>query len=111
MANTSALLKERIDLPAFLPQPDDDVIICRCEEITKGEIRKAVHMGFWTVNEVKRYLRAGMGLCQGTTCGNHIKKVIAAEREIALSGLADMTPRPPMRALEAGVLGNEGRNE
>ena len=31
------------DIGEFVPAPDDDMLICRCEEITKGEIRKAVH--------------------------------------------------------------------
>ena len=31
------------DIGEFTVQEDDDVIVCRCEEITKGEIRKAVH--------------------------------------------------------------------
>ena len=31
------------DIGEFIPQPDDDMIVCRCEEITKGEIRRAVH--------------------------------------------------------------------
>ena len=25
-------------LSPFVPQPDDDMIVCRCEEITKGEL-------------------------------------------------------------------------
>ena len=36
------------DIGEFVPAPDDDMLICRCEEITKGEIRKAVHEGMWT---------------------------------------------------------------
>ena len=31
------------DIGPFVPGEDDDMLICRCEEITKGEIRKAVH--------------------------------------------------------------------
>ena len=31
------------DIGPFVPGPDDDMIICRCEEVTKGEIRKALH--------------------------------------------------------------------
>lgn len=50
----------------FVEGPDDDIIVCRCEEITKGEIRRAIYDGMYTVNEVKRYIRPGMGLCQGT---------------------------------------------
>ena len=37
------------DIGEFVPAPDDDMLICRCEEITKGEIRKAVHDGMWTM--------------------------------------------------------------
>ena len=33
------------DIGPFVPAPDDDMIICRCEEVTKGEIRRAVHDG------------------------------------------------------------------
>lgn len=53
------------DIGPFVPGPDDDMIICRCEEVTKGEIRKAVHDGMFTLTEIRRYLRTGMGLCQG----------------------------------------------
>ena len=55
------------DIGPFVPAPDDDMIICRCEEVTKGEIRRAVHDGMFTIAEIRRYLRAGMGLCQGQT--------------------------------------------
>lgn len=48
-------------LKPFVPQPDDDMIICRCEEITKGEIRRAVHDGMFTLTEIRRYLRTGHG--------------------------------------------------
>ena len=59
------ILDRNIDLGPYVPQPDDDIIICRCEEVTKGEIRQAVHDGMWDLNEIRRYLRTGMGLCQG----------------------------------------------
>lgn len=47
------------DIGPFVPGPDDDMIICRCEEVTKGEIRKAVHDGMFTLTEIRRYLRTG----------------------------------------------------
>ena len=40
------------DIGEFVQAPDDDMLICRCEEITKGEIRKAVHEGMWTMTEI-----------------------------------------------------------
>ncbi len=43
---------------------DDDTIICRCEDITWGEIRKQLDKGYTTLDEIKRITRAGMGPCQ-----------------------------------------------
>ena len=71
------------DIGPFVPAEDDDMIICRCEEITKGEIRKAVHEGMYTLNEVRRFLRTGMGLCQGQTCGKLVKSIIARELKVS----------------------------
>lgn len=95
------------DIGPFLPEADDDLIICRCEEITKGEIRRAVHLGMWTMTEVKRLIRPGMGLCQGQTCGKHVKGILARELKKTVSVFSDVTPRPPMRPAEMRVLGNE----
>ncbi len=103
----SKYLDRSVDIGEFAPMPGDDVIICRCEEITRGEIRKAVHAGMWTMTEVKRFTRAGMGLCQGQTCSKHIKGIIAKELNISAVELEDMTARPPMRPVEMRVLGNE----
>ena len=63
-------------LKPFVPQPDDDMIICRCEEITKGEICRAVHDGMFTLTEIRCYLRTGMGLCQGQTCTKLVKGIV-----------------------------------
>lgn len=81
----------------FVPQPDDDQIICRCEEITKGEIRRAVHDGMRTINEVKRWTRAGMGLCQGQTCQRNTQNIIARELGIPVADLGMITGRCPVR--------------
>lgn len=94
-------------LDAFVPAPDDDLIICRCEEITKGEIRKAVHDGMYTVTEVRRYLRTGMGLCQGQTCAKLVKGIIARELKVAPAELEPATSRAPMRPIEMRVYANE----
>lgn len=95
------------DIGEFIPQPDDDMIICRCEEITKGEIRKAVHDGMFTIAEIRRYLRTGMGLCQGQTCGKLVKGIVARELKISPLELEPAVSRAPMRPIEMEVLGNE----
>ena len=87
----------------FEERPDDGLIICRCEEITKGEIRRAIHDGMHTMNEVKRYLRSGMGLCQGQTCQRLVQGIIAAELKKKPSEVGMIQGRAPARPVEIGV--------
>ena len=54
----------------------DDTIICRCEEVTYGEIREAVALGLVDPGEVRKYTRAGMGACQGRTCQRELMRLI-----------------------------------
>lgn len=103
----SMYLDRSRDIGAFVPESDDNIIICRCEEITKGEIRKAVHEGMWTMTEVKRFLRAGMGLCQGQTCGRIVKGIIAKELGIPAKELSGNVDRTPARPVELKIMGNE----
>lgn len=98
--------RSKNDFP-FTPAPDDDLIICRCEEITKGEIRRAVHDGMYTLTEIRRYLRTGMGLCQGQTCQKIVKGIVARELKETPNKLRAVTARAPMRPVEMYVLGNE----
>ena len=92
---------------AFVEKADDGLIICRCEEITKGEIRRAVYDGMRTALEVKRYLRCGMGLCQGQTCGKLIRAIIAKELGVIPFDVAAGTARAPVRPVEMEIMGNE----
>ena len=97
------------DLGPMVPQPDDDRIICRCEEITKGEIRQAVHDGMFTLTEIRRYLRTGMGLCQGQTCAKLVKGIVARELGISPAELEPATSRAPVRPIEMRVFAKEGK--
>ncbi|MBN2503841.1 MAG: (2Fe-2S)-binding protein [Bacilli bacterium] len=56
---------------------DKDIIICRCEDITREDIRKCMERGFITFEDLKRQLRVGMGPCQGQTCSELIKRELA----------------------------------
>jgi NAD(P)H-nitrite reductase large subunit len=83
---------------------DKDVIICRCEELTYGEILAAIADGARTVGEVKRRTRAGMGLCQGKTCGLLVRRILAEQLGQPVSEIQPMTQRPPVRPLAIGIL-------
>ena len=76
---------------------DDERVICRCEEVTLGEIRKAIREGARDLDAVKRMTRAGMGLCQNKTCYNLIAGIIHEETGLPLSELEPFTVRPPVR--------------
>ncbi|MEE3419897.1 MAG: (2Fe-2S)-binding protein [Lachnospiraceae bacterium] len=99
------------DIGEFVPGPDDDMLICRCEEVTKGEIRRAVHDGMWTMAEIRRYLRCTMGLCQGQTCGKLVKGIVAHELGISPNELEAQTSRSPMRPTEMHVFADEEEAE
>ena len=102
------MMNDRLtDIGEFIPAPDDDMIICRCEEITKGEIRRAVHDGMFTMPEIRRYLRAGMGLCQGQTCSRIVKGIVAAEQKINPMMITPATSRGPIRPTEMKTLAKE----
>ena len=93
---------------SYSPRPDDELLVCRCEEITKGEIRRAVHAGIFTLEEMRRWLRNGMGLCQGKTCEAQVKSIIAAELGVSPTQIAPSTGRAPMRPIEMYIFGNDG---
>jgi NAD(P)H-nitrite reductase large subunit len=90
---------------------NDDTIICRCEELTAGEIRRAIRLGLTTVSEVRRCTRAGMGLCQGKTCGRLVAQLLAQETGRRLAELVPATSRPPVRPVEIGILAGAADEE
>lgn len=85
---------------------DDDLIICRCEEITKGEIKEAIRKGARTLTMVKKLTRSGMGLCKGKTCSKLIQTIIAQETGIPLGSIDFDVQRSPLRPLKVGTIAN-----
>ena len=88
--------------------PDDNMLVCRCEEVTKGEIRKAIHDGIFTMEEMRRYLRSGMGLCQGQTCSKLVKGIMASELRVSPAEIEPASSRAPMRPIEMKILAEDG---
>ena len=97
--------------PAAAPKTDastdgDDLVICRCEEITRGEIKAAIRNGIQTLNGVKRITRAGMGLCQGQTCQLLLARILAGELGLSAADIDPTTARGPVRPLKLEVFAN-----
>ncbi|WP_445503324.1 FAD-dependent oxidoreductase [Microvirga sp. G4-2] len=81
-----------------VPQ-DPDTIVCRCEEISAGQIRTSVSAGAGGPNQMKVFLRCGMGPCQGRLCGLTVTELIADERSRHPSEIGYYRLRFPIKPL------------
>ncbi|MDB5368502.1 MAG: FAD/NAD(P)-binding oxidoreductase, partial [Roseomonas sp.] len=90
--------------PGVLAPADDATVICRCEEVTAGQVRHAARMGATGPNQAKAYLRAGMGPCQGRMCGTTVAALIAGSRGISIAEAGALRPRAPFKPITVGEL-------
>ncbi len=67
--------------------PDYGIMVCRCEEVSKGEILDALRSPICvpTVDGVKKRVRPGMGRCQGGFCSPPVMQIIAEFLGVPLS--------------------------
>jgi len=72
---------------------EDETIICRCEDVTAGEIRAQIGSGATRLTDIKLATRTGMGLCQGRTCGPMLEAIIQTWPDAA-----GPEPPPPLPA-------------
>jgi NADPH-dependent 2,4-dienoyl-CoA reductase/sulfur reductase-like enzyme len=87
----------------------DDTLLCRCEEITVAEVRRAIDESATTVSAVRMLTRAGMGRCQGRMCGPSVAELLARELDRPVEAVGQATPRPPVVPVPLdGLLGDEG---
>lgn len=98
----SALIKKR---------PDYGIIICRCEEISKGEIVDALSSPVPAndVDGIKRRVRAGMGRCQGGFCMPLVMDIIKETRNIDMCNITKKGNNSFIVSAETKLIDN--RNE
>lgn len=87
--------------------PADEVMVCRCEEVTAGDLRKIVALGCTGPNQAKSFGRCGMGPCQGRMCGLTVTEVIAKARGVSASEVGYYRIRPPIKPITLGELAGE----
>ncbi|MHA1211136.1 MAG: (2Fe-2S)-binding protein, partial [Candidatus Heimdallarchaeota archaeon] len=85
------------------PPVADEAIVCRCERVTAGEIRKWIRRGVTDMNELKAITRAGMGACGGKTCNLLILRIF---REEGIDDITLGTPRPIFVEVPLGIFAN-----
>jgi len=84
--------------------PEDDTVVCRCEEVTAGELRRIADAGCRGPNQAKAFCRAGMGPCQGRLCGLTVSQVIADQCGEPVDAVGYYHIRPPIKPLSLGEL-------
>ncbi|MDB5875336.1 MAG: FAD/NAD(P)-binding oxidoreductase [Ramlibacter sp.] len=89
---------------AELFAPPDDTVVCRCEELTAGEIRAAAKIGRPDPNQIKSMTRAGMGPCQGRQCGYTVAHILAASHQRPVQEIGFYRVRPPLKPLTLAEL-------
>lgn len=90
---------------------DDKVIVCRCEDLTLGEIRDMIKEGFTSLDEIKRMARCCMGPCQGKTCSQIIAREIAIITGKSMEEILLPTNRSPIGGIKLGELVGDKHEE
>ena len=88
----------------MLAPTEDDVIACRCEEVSAGRIRQAARLGAQGPNQLKAFTRCGMGPCQGRICGPVVAGLIADALGKHIDEIGTYRPRAPFKPITVGAL-------
>jgi ferredoxin len=97
-------------LPQYVERTTDDTIICRCERVTAGEIRKLIREGVRDINEIKAVTRTSMGSCGAKTCTPLVHRLFR-EEGVPESEIVDQPKRPLFLEVSLGVFAGRGDEE
>ena len=89
---------------SLIVPPDDEVIACRCEEVSVGQIRRAARLGAQGPNQLKAFTRCGMGPCQGRICGPVVAAIAADVLGKPIAEIGTYRPRAPFKPITVGAL-------
>ncbi|ANF57387.1 NAD(P)/FAD-dependent oxidoreductase [Halotalea alkalilenta] len=85
-------------------RPSDETVVCRCEEIDAGQVRAAVRAGCSGPNQLKAFLRCGMGPCQGRMCGLTVAELIGETQGRPTAEVGYYRLRSPIKPITLGQL-------
>jgi len=91
--------------------PQGDTLACRCEEVSAERIRATVPLGAIGPNQMKSFLRCGMGPCQGRLCGLTVAELIADVRGVSMAEVGYYRLRPPVKPISLGELASMPKTE
>ncbi len=82
---------------------DNEIIICRCEDITLKDIKDAISNGYRDIESLRRHLKLGTGPCQGKTCIPLAEKILAKELKKKVNEVGRPAARPPESPVPFGI--------
>lgn len=89
----------------------NDVIICRCEEVDYGQLKEAITNGACTSQELKMATRAGMGMCQGRVCRTLLETMVGEQNAGIQQMPSRLTIHAPVRPLPLSMVTGKGRGK
>ena len=92
-------------------QPVGETLVCRCEDVTAKEIADAIALGCPGPNQMKAFLRCGMGPCQGRLCGLTVTELMAHAHGVSPAQIGYYRLRPPVKPVTLGELAGLPANE
>jgi len=78
--------------------------ICRCEDVTVGEVEHTVALGMTRIEEIKRYTGLGTGPCQGRECMGPLTALLIAKGHLTVDQASPFTARPPVEPVTFDAL-------
>ncbi|WP_374625630.1 FAD-dependent oxidoreductase [Pandoraea sp.] len=85
-------------------QLPDTAVVCRCEGITAGELRRVcTEQGAMEANRAKAFSRVGMGRCQGRFCAHAGTEVMAAALGVPLAAVGRLRGQAPVKPLAVAL--------
>ncbi|MDL2272265.1 FAD-dependent oxidoreductase, partial [Desulfovibrio sp. OttesenSCG-928-I05] len=96
----SAAIKPLLNAP-------DETLVCRCEEVSLGDLKQVIRDGAKDIGSIKRLTRAGMGRCQGRYCQKHLAALLKEELGRVIRPEEYMMPQPPLKPLPIAAIAVE----
>ena len=88
----------------FRPPLPRDVIVCRCEDVSAGDLIDVAAQGCMGPNQGKAFTRCGMGPCMGRQCGNSVSELFAHCHRKTVDEIGHYRIRPPLKPISVGQL-------
>jgi len=80
---------------------DRGTTVCRCEQVTVGDVLDGIEKGYRNINEIKR-TRVGMGMCQGRMCESTVAQIML-QNDIPIEEIGYLNLRPPISPMRVSL--------